>query len=267
MYNAQTYHSFYNTEDPRRWGRTEMPQQLAVTQHWLHEVGLEDAQCVVLELGCGSGPLSYIHKNHIGLEFSFTALRNFVNGGKRVNGDMQALPLQDNSVDFIFSWAALEHVPYPERVLAEVERVLKVGGVALLAPAWHVRPWAAKGLPIQPYRALHWGDRIRKASIPLRDSLVWRALFAIPVRLCREICGLWSRELAFGYRRLAPNLQEFIYTDCDAFTSMDPHTAIMYFKSRAWRVLSHKTFLSRMLARHEPVVVCKSPHTYDATHA
>ena len=65
------------------------------------------------------------------------------------------------------------------------------------------------------------------------------------------------RSPSFTYRRLTPNLHEYVGTDCDAFTSMDPHTAILYFRGRGWNVLSHPTSIARMLVRHGAVVVQK----------
>jgi ubiquinone/menaquinone biosynthesis C-methylase UbiE len=183
------YYEFYNAEDPNRWGRHEMPEQFDVTKYWLTQTKFIDPTSVVVELGCGVGPLSSIHPRYVGLDFSFAALKKFVTEAIHLQGDMQALPFKDESVDFIFSWVALEHVPHPERVLAELERVLKVDGVALLAPAWNVRPWAAKALPVRSYHELSWRDRIQKATIPIRNTLLWRSLFAFPNRLHREMCA------------------------------------------------------------------------------
>jgi hypothetical protein len=79
----------------------------------------------------------------------------------------------------------------------------------------------------------------------------------MPTRLVNELKALVNKPLPFKYRRLSPNLTEYIYTDCDAFTSMDPHAAILYFATRGWRVLSHQNRWTRMLSRHEPIVVEK----------
>lgn len=52
----------------------------------------------------------------------------------------------------------------------------------------------------------------------------------IPRRLLREIqfrCSSGSWRL--GYTPLNPNLTEYIYTDCDAFSSLDPHEAVLLF--------------------------------------
>jgi ubiquinone/menaquinone biosynthesis C-methylase UbiE len=213
---------------------------------------------VVLELGCGIGELSNIHFNYVGLDFSFPALKRLDNKVKRINGDTQCLPIRSNSIDFIFTWAAIEHVPNPELTFKEVERVLKPGGVAILAPAWNCRSWAAKGLPIRPYHEFSWPDRLSKATIPIRNHIVYRSLFAFPSRVIRELrFFLRRRPLPFDYRRLSPNLSDYIYTDYDAFTSLDSHAAIMYYYSRGFKLLSHPKFSSRFWARHDPVVLEK----------
>jgi ubiquinone/menaquinone biosynthesis C-methylase UbiE len=258
----ERYQSFYNAEDPARWGRAEMPEQREVTELWMRFVGInwnkrDSTPSVILELGCGVGALSPIHPGYIGLDFSFPALKKVESRVKRINGSMEAIPLCDASVDFIFSWAAIEHVPHPEKVLVEIERVLKPTGVAVLAPAWNVRPWAAKALPIRRYSELSWFERVGKAMIPIRNSLAWRGVFAMPRRFVREFKLLRHTPAEFDYRRLNPTLDRYTYTDCDAFTSMDPHAAIVYFSTRGWRVLSHLSVMSRLLCRHEPVVVQK----------
>jgi SAM-dependent methyltransferase len=250
------HRQFYQSDDLQRFGREQMPEQFTATQEWLRRLGV-GADARVLELGAGRGPLAGVHRRYIGLEFSLPALRAFAPGAVRINADMQVLPFRGGSIDCIFSWAAIEHVPRPEEVLAEVCRVLRPGGVALLAPAWNCRPWAAKGLPIKRYRELGWADRARKASIPLRDHLLWRAAWAAPGRLWREWKAQSGRPLPFDYQRLEPNLREYVYTDCDAFTSMDPHAAILFFETRGWEVISHPNRRARLLSRHEPVVVRK----------
>lgn len=47
-------------------------------------------------------------------------------------GSAENIPLSANSIDSILCTQVLEHVPYPERVLAEIHRVLKPGGKALI---------------------------------------------------------------------------------------------------------------------------------------
>ncbi len=42
--------------------------------------------------------------------------------------DITQIPIKDNSVDLIVNIAVLEHVPYPEKVVSEILRILKPGG-------------------------------------------------------------------------------------------------------------------------------------------
>lgn len=48
-------------------------------------------------------------------------------------GDAQGIPIRSNSIDCIKCTELLEHVEYPERVIAEISRVLKPGGTLLLS--------------------------------------------------------------------------------------------------------------------------------------
>ncbi len=242
---------FFDSADPVRWGRTEMPEQRQVTLSWVERTGTRGPS---LELGCGRGLLGGAAPRYVGIDLAFVPLLEMRE--PVVQSDMQLLPFAGGAFDFVFSWAALEHVPQPELVLAEIARVLRPRGVALLAPAWHCRPWAAEGLEFRPYSALRPAQRVRKALIPLRTSVAWRAMFELPRRIVRELHALRTIP-AFEYHRLQPNLDEYVGTDCDAFTSMDPHAAILYFAARGWEVLSHAGLKGRMLSRHEPVVVRK----------
>ena len=242
---------FFDSTDPARWGREEMPEQERVTLEWLARA--EDG--IALELGCGRAALAHVAPHYAGIDLAFTPLR--AARGRAMQGDMERLPIRDASVSFVFSWAAIEHVPHPERVFEEIERVLRSGGMALLAPAWHCRPWAAEGLEFRPYSALTFTQKIRKALIPFRNAVLWRAMFELPQRVARELLAL-VRTPRFTYKRLTPNLSEYVGTDCDAFTSMDPHAAILYFVKRGWTVVSHDTWMSRMLVRNGAIVLRKS---------
>lgn len=46
-------------------------------------------------------------------------------------GDIQKLPLKDESFDSVFCTQVLEHVPEPEKAMGEIFRVLKKGGYAV----------------------------------------------------------------------------------------------------------------------------------------
>lgn len=253
-----TSYSFYNESDPDRWGREGMSAEAAMVERWLRLSRKDSRWEKVIELGCGKGALQNVHPNYLGIDIAFTPLKRCFPRRNCLQASIQDLPIKTGSVGFLFSFATIEHVPLPDKVLAEIDRVLSGGGVAIIAPAWFCRPWAAKGLPIRPYRDLPLADKIRKALIPLRDNVVWRAMGILPRRILREIAFLCrSEHFRFSCDRLQPNLSDYIYTDCDAFTSMDPHAAILFFLSRGYEILSVSSLVSRVLVKNEPVIVRK----------
>jgi SAM-dependent methyltransferase len=238
----------------------------AETRKWLEATGVAArVEARVLELGCGLAQLRDVHPGWIGLEFSETAVQRVhaqFPHVRMVHGDMQAMPFEDEGIDCLFSWAAIEHVPHPEQVMAEIARVLAPGGVAILAPAWNCRSWTVKRLQIRRYRDLSVRDAFEKATIPLRNTLLWRGLAVLPRRLAREVrVKATGRPCPFDYVRLYPDLALDLphITDDDAQANMDPHAAVLYFRSRGWDVLSHEGLVARLAVRTGPVVVRK-PH-------
>src|SRR5262249_27912167 len=142
-----------------------------------------------------------------------------------VAGTAEDIPFADGSFDVIWSIAVLEHVQQPEKALQEIERVLKPGGVAYLAPAWHCRSWAAEGYQVRPWSDFGLRGKLVKFSIPLREAFWFRAACAFPVRLIREVFFQlrFKRPMTFHYRKLKANYETFWVSDSDACNAMDPH--------------------------------------------
>jgi uncharacterized protein YbaR (Trm112 family)/ubiquinone/menaquinone biosynthesis C-methylase UbiE len=254
----QTSFDFYNAPDEERYGREELIEFSEMIEKLLTRFSSNAAEEVVVDLGCGKGPLQGCHPNYIGIDLSYYSLKQYLDSAKSIQADMEKVPLANESVDFVFSIAALEHISRPESCFAEVNRILKPGGVAFLYPSWFCRPWAAKGLHKKRFRELNLWDKINKSTIPIRNNLIFRAAYTIPRRACVETSyGIWPRKLSFRYKKLKPNLEQYLAADSDAFSSMDPHTAIMYFRSRHYEIISAKTLQERLFVRHTPVIVRK----------
>ena len=85
----------------------------------------------VLDLGCGVGHSfsELAPRESVGLDLDPGA----VEGQERetVVADMRDIPFPDGSFASVLSVQSIEHVPEPERVLAEVARVLEPEGVAV----------------------------------------------------------------------------------------------------------------------------------------
>jgi ubiquinone/menaquinone biosynthesis C-methylase UbiE len=99
---------------------------------------------VVLDIGCGSGTsgalFGYLGARFIGVDHSrhaaAQALRNLRAAGGEgftAQGNAEALPLRDGSVDVVYSNGVLHHTPNFLTAVSEAYRVLKPGGKAIIA--------------------------------------------------------------------------------------------------------------------------------------
>jgi len=115
-------------------------------QPWQHDYfGFERfAGKDVLEIGIGQGTDllqfakagAHCHGVDITNNHLMLTQRNFDLRGLAVDlhkGDATALPFADASLDCVYSFGVIHHIPEAERVIAEVRRVLKPGAEAMVA--------------------------------------------------------------------------------------------------------------------------------------
>jgi len=73
--------------------------------------------------------------------------------------DISDLPFKDNSIDVILNIAVLEHVPNPKKVIDEIYRVLKHGGVIFTAfpfiQGFHASPYDFTRVTEEGIKVLH----------------------------------------------------------------------------------------------------------------
>lgn len=96
----------------------------------------------VLELACGTGLISNhvadVSEKYIATDFAENMLiqaqkKKFTDKLHYMKADASALPFENHSFDVIIISNALHIIPNPEKVLSEIARVLKTGGI-LIAP-------------------------------------------------------------------------------------------------------------------------------------
>jgi ubiquinone/menaquinone biosynthesis C-methylase UbiE len=121
-----------------------LEQQLEI--RWMSgKVNLKP-DAVVLEVGCGrgAGAALLLRKfrpaaiHSMDLDFKMIKLaQNYLDAGQRKKiflyvGDSARLPHQESSLDAVFDFGVLHHIPDWRQALAEIARVLKIGGVFVL---------------------------------------------------------------------------------------------------------------------------------------
>lgn len=87
----------------------------------------------ILDFGCGTGPyraLLTAATDYTGLEYDSPENRQREHADIYYDG--LTIPLEDASFDGVLSTQTLEHVPNPERIVAEWARILRPGGHLLL---------------------------------------------------------------------------------------------------------------------------------------
>lgn len=251
------------TKDPNKISTEKY--QLEKIRNYLNIYGISKNKNVI-ELGCGYGHNHLCHEKYKGYEYSSAA----VTIGREIYGDSlniteadaRNLPIPNSTIDFLFTFDALEHIPELEKVFSEIERILKPGGYALLAPAWNCRPWTVRKIQQRPYSDLNLIEKLEKLAIPLRNNLIYRMLMAIPSRAIGEIkVAFGGKNLELKYKKLDPDFTLWDkydhIADDDAFISIDSHSAICWFRSRGWIIESHKTLFSRFSCRGEEILIKK----------
>ena len=170
---------------------------------------------LVLDAGCGSGRFSEIALK-LGASLIAVDYSSAVEASKQnlsapdkliVQGDLAALPILDQTFDFIYCIGVLQHTSEPARIVKELLRCLKVGGEITLTfyenSSWHVL-WYSKYL-VRPLT-----KRLPKAillKVIEKTSPMWfpltSFLFSLP------------RNLSQGFRFLIPvaNYVEFKYAN------------------------------------------------------
>jgi SAM-dependent methyltransferase len=210
----------------------------------------------VLEIGCGLGLLADHVPNYVGLEYSLGGLLTpGFEHAARVCGDARDLPFVDRGFQFIVTINVLEHVDRVDLAFAEIDRVLMPGGYLFLKPAWHCTRYNTELIPARPYRDLSLRQKAVKASLPLLRSRAWKFASKVPWRMWRRITS--RRNNPLSWRPLTPHYGADWIADADAAASLDCHEGILYYESRGYECLSHESWMRRVLAGHDLVILRK----------
>lgn len=136
-------------------GETLRPGGISLTKRCL-EFCEFPPQSILLDIGCGNGAtVNYLRENGFlayGLDRSLKLLVGSSNTTDRFLADGQTVPIKSGSIDGIFLECALSVMEEPEKVLAEIKRLLKPGGILIVSDMYARNPFA-----IGPLRATRTG--------------------------------------------------------------------------------------------------------------
>jgi ubiquinone/menaquinone biosynthesis C-methylase UbiE len=211
--------------------QTNRSQQRFTTETLWDSASLKNRY--VLDAGCGAGRFSEIALKFgadlIAVDFSSavdTAEKNLGEGSYLViQADLANLPIQSNSLDYIYCIGVLQHTKNPDIIVKELIRCLKVDGELTLTfyenSSWHVKFYSkylvrpiTKRLP--PQLLLKYLDATSKVWFPVTS---W--LFSLPKpwsRLFRFIIPI-ANYVEFEYLSKTDALSESIL---DTFDMLSP---------------------------------------------
>jgi SAM-dependent methyltransferase len=163
----------------------------------------------VLDLGCGVGHSFHLlaPRQTVGVDLAAEALAG--QDRETLVADMRALPLPAASFESVLSVQSLEHVPDPERVVAEVRRVLAPGGTAVFVTPNRLT-FGPPDEIVDPYHFVEFDEAALRALCAARfESVELRGLFgserylAIVARERARLDSLLRRD-PLRLRRLVP---------------------------------------------------------------
>lgn len=239
---------------------------LARERHALRDfVGSHQLEGPTLEIGCGTGICAGLVPHYLGLDFSLEALfAEGFEGYSRIAASAEAIPLKKETIQLVFSFNVLEHVPRADLAFLEIDRVLQPGGYVFLRPAWNTSTIQTKLLTVRPYAALPLLDKVHKLFVPLLRSKAYKVADRLPRRifwLLYHRCCRRRSPIALRYRHIDPWLGDSTehVADSDACSQIDVFAAIQFFSSRGYNILTHGTILSQVFAGHD-VLIARKPH-------
>lgn len=213
----------------------------------------------VLEIGAGNGRFQDIFDDYTGIDVAVN-LKRFFHKKYEVIEDGKPYPFEDKEFDVIFTNAVFEHILDINFALKEMGRVLTDGGIIVFNPAWQCRPWAANGYQVRPYSDFGIMDKLYKASIPIRDNILFRLCHVMPKRFWHLICFIVNKKKYVDklvYKKIQANYEVFWQSDSDACNNMDIFISMLYFKANNYEILNYSSLMSQFFARTNEIILRK----------
>jgi ubiquinone/menaquinone biosynthesis C-methylase UbiE len=109
-------------------------------------------------------------------------------------GSILELPYQDDSFDLALATDVIEHVDRDELALAEIQRVLRPGGRAIITVPAFMSLWGPQDVVAEHkcrYRKRQLLDRISRSRLETLDSYYFNYLLFVPILVARKLLRLF----------------------------------------------------------------------------
>ena len=174
--------------EDRHWWYAERRKLLARELRRLPAPGL------ALDIGAAGGGNTRVLRSHgwqsVALEFAPTAAQIARERGiDVVRGDARELPLGTRSMDLVTAFDILEHIEEDYLAAAEITRVLRPGGTALIAVPADMALWSAHDTAVghvRRYTRATLAEAIGKGGLLIEDMWSWNVLRRPVVSLRRK---------------------------------------------------------------------------------
>jgi len=140
------------------------------------------ARTPMLDAGCGTGlNLAGMPAGSVGIDLNprnLELVRRRLPHQVAVEGDIEDMPFEDESFNTVVCTEVLEHVPYPEKALSEIGRVLRPGGVLIgsvpsRSLVWKLRFLSSTCPGDEPFHNEYTPDEIRTMLAPFDITRIW----------------------------------------------------------------------------------------------
>lgn len=214
-----------------------------------------DPDSILMELGgsyhqrrCGYLKDKYV--NYFPVNLSLHDMAHYAKSYQRiaVASDAAEIPIADASVDCVFTHNFLEHPTNPRKVVKEIIRTVKPGGIVVHCDAWHCRWWQRYGVVgIKQWTTMS----RREKTITLAAKISELPLIRMPRIILRRMWREIQKPLSFKYVKLQPNYDLKLGSDEDAASSIDPVDLLRFYQIHGFRHDPHLSLLKRLFFKNQ----------------
>jgi ubiquinone/menaquinone biosynthesis C-methylase UbiE len=221
---------------------------------------------VIIELGGGvhqkRSADAYRRFNHyFPLDISYSNIKSYTQtfGKEGFVADATQLPFKDNSIDCIFTHTFLEHPIEPEKVVSEIVRVLKPGGIIIHNDAWFCRWWHRFGIVgLEKFDQLNFTEKCIYLAAKITEFPLFRIPPIILRRFLTQVFNPKAKNIALRYKKLKPNYNLHLGCDEDAASRLDPIDVIRFYESRQFALLKPLSFKERLFHPNKYIALRKA---------